>query len=64
MKQHLKTKMFDGKDLRLSANFCQQQILYYYVIPPCKRSHKSEVSLNLNVSYVYCKSIIIVTVYF
>ena len=64
MKQHLKTKVLDGKVLRLSASSCQQQILYLYVIPPCKRDYKKEVILYLKVSYMYCKSFIIITVYF
>ena len=60
MKQHLKTKVLDDKALKLSASSCQQQILYLYVIPPCKRSCKKELILNLKVSYVYCKPFIIV----
>ena len=64
MKQHLKTKALDDKALRLSASSSQQQIVYLYVIPPCKRSYKKEVILNLKASYVYCKSFIVVTEYF
>ena len=65
MKQPLKTKVLDDKTLRLSASFCQQQqIIYLYVIPPCKRSYKKEVILSLKVSYIYCKFSIIITVYF
>ena len=64
MKQHLKTKVLDDKALRLSASSRQQQIPYVYVIPPCKRSYKKEVNLNLKVSYVYCKPFVITTIYF
>ena len=64
MKKHLKTKKLDDKDLSLSASSYLQQILYLYVIPPCKRSYKKEVILNLKASYVYCKSFSIITVYF
>ena len=64
MKQHLKIKVLDDKALRLSASSCQQQILYLYVIPPCERSYKKEVNLNLKVSFAYYESFIIVTVYF
>ena len=64
MKQHLKTKLLDDETLSLSAGSCQQQILYLYVIPLCKRTYKKEVILNLKVSYMYCKSIIITSVYF
>ena len=59
----LKTKVLDGKALRLSASCCQQQILHLYVIPPCKWSYKKEVTLRLKASYVHCKSSIITTVY-
>ena len=64
MKQHLKTKVLDDKALRLFASSYQQQIISLYVIPPCKRSYKREGILNLQVSYVCCKSFIITTVYF
>ena len=64
MKQHLKTKVLDDRALRLSASSYQQQILYLYAIPPCKRSYKKEGILNLKVLYVRCKSFIITTVYF
>ena len=64
MKQHLKTKVLDDRALSLSASSYQRQILYLYAIPPCKRSYKKEGILNLEVSYVRCKSFIITTVYF
>ena len=64
MKQDLKTKMLDSKALRFSASSCQQHILYLYVVPPCKRSYKKEVILNFKVLFVYCKTFIIITVYF
>ena len=60
MKQHLKTKVLDDKALRLSASSCRQHILYSYATPPCKRSYKKELILNLKVLYIYCKSFIIV----
>ena len=64
MKQLLKTKMLNDKALRLSPSSSEQQILYLYLIPPCKRSYKKQVTLNLKVSYVYCKSFTIVTAHF
>ena len=64
MKQHLKTKVLHDKALNLSASSCQQQIFYLYLVPPCKRSFKKDVILNLKVFCVYCKSFIIITVYF
>ena len=53
MKQHLKTKVLDGKTLRLSASSCQQQIL-----------HVNKAILGLEVSNMYYKSFIVITVYF
>ena len=64
MKQQLKIKVLDEKVLTFSTSSCQQQILYLFVIPSCKWSYEKEVILNLKVSYVYCKSSIIITVYF
>ena len=63
MKQHLKTKMLDDKALRLSKSSCQQQILYQYVIPSCKRSCKKEVTLNLIILFVYCNFFVIILLY-
>ena len=63
MKQHLKTQVVDDKALKLSASSYEQQILYLYDTPPCKRSYKKEIILNLKVLYVYCKSFIIATVF-
>ena len=60
----LKTKVLDDKALRFSVSSCQQQILYLYVILSCKPSYKKRLFSNLKVSYVYCKSFIIITVYF
>ena len=51
MKRHLKTKVLDDKTLRLSASSCQ--IL-----------HVNEDILGLEVSNMYYKSFIVITVYF
>ena len=64
MKQRLKTRLLDDKPLRLCATLCQQQIIYLYIISPCKQSYKKEIMLNLKVSYMYCKSFIDITVFF
>ena len=50
MKQHLKTKVLDDKALRLSTSSCQQQVLYFYVIPPCKENDKKEIMKIVRIS--------------
>ena len=62
MKQHLKTKVLDDKALKLSTILQATANIKFFIY--ISSLHVNEVILNLKVSYVYSKSVIIITVYF